>query len=179
MKSICSPRHKAFLHRRPGQAIFRPDDQSDRRGAALVEFAIISPVILALVLGVVEMGTALEASNKLTSALREGGRLAAMDWTDIVPNGVTPNDKVMTDIKNFLEASGVPSDQVAISMTFAEGANQGNLFDLADPDNMNELFQISASIDYSAVSSFPAHLMSGQTLTASIVLRAGRIQLVD
>lgn len=151
----------------------------DRRGAALVEFAIIAPVILTLILGIVEMGNALDVSNKLTSAIREGGRLAAMDWTDVVAEGQSPNDKVISDIKNFLAASGIPSEDVTLSITHAEGSSQGQLFDLADADNMNQLFQISASIDYSDVSSYPAHVMSGQTIVASITLRAGRIQLTS
>jgi len=157
----------------------RSSQHQDRRGAALVEFAVMAPVILCLILGVVEMGNALDVSNKLTSAIREGGRLAATDWTDVVAEGQSPNDKVISDIRNFLQASGIPSEHVTLSITHAEGTSQGQQFDLADKNNMNKLFQISASIDYSDVSNYPSQVMGGQTIVAGIVLRAGRIQLTS
>lgn len=153
--------------------------QESRDGAAMVEFAIISPVFLALVLGVVEIGTALEASNLMTSALREGGRLATMDWETVVPQNLTPNEKVETDIRNFLQAAGFPASEVHLTIRHAEGANEGQPFDLADPDNKLQLFTISASIPYDSVSSYPSNFLSGQTLKASITMRAGKIKLLQ
>lgn len=148
-----------------------------RRGAALVEFALTAPIYLALVLGVVEMGSALEASNQLTSSLREGGRLATMDWEGVVPDGMTPNEKVEQDIRNFLEAVGVPSEEVSLDITHAEGANEGQPFDLADPNNKLELFRISATVPYDEIMTYPANFLGGQTLVSSVVYRAGRISL--
>lgn len=53
---------------------FRRDD----RGAAAVEFALVLPILVVLVFGVVDFGRALFAYNYLTSAVREGGRFAAV-----------------------------------------------------------------------------------------------------
>jgi TadE-like protein len=47
------------------------------RGNALVEFAIILPVILALALGVVDFSRAIQFNNILVSLSREGANLAA------------------------------------------------------------------------------------------------------
>lgn len=44
------------------------------RGAAAVEFAIILPILIVLVLGVIEAGRAYNAQIKLTQAVREGAR---------------------------------------------------------------------------------------------------------
>mgnify|MGYP002626104234 CR=1 FL=1 len=143
-----------------------------RRGAAMVEFAFIMPVFLTL-LGVLEIGKALEASNLLSSAVREGGRLAAMDWQEVVSDGTTPNQKVIDDIKNFLAASKIPADQASVTITSAEGSDEGQTFDLADPANKLRLFRITASIPFSAVSTFPSNFMNGQTITASLVFRTG------
>lgn len=150
-----------------------------RRGAALVEFALTSPIYLALVLGVVEMGSALEASANMTAALREGGRLASMDWDGIVPDGMTPNEKVDQDIRNFLTAVGLPGEEFSITLTYAEGSSEGQPFDLSDPDNENELFRLTASVPYDEVMAYPSNYLGGQTLTASVVYRAGRISLVQ
>ena len=47
-------------------------------GAALVEFAIVLPVLLLLAFGIVDLGRLLYTYNNLTSAVREGARLASV-----------------------------------------------------------------------------------------------------
>jgi len=44
------------------------------RGSAMVEFAIIAPVLFLLVFGIIEFGRAYNAQNTLTHAAREGIR---------------------------------------------------------------------------------------------------------
>jgi Flp pilus assembly protein TadG len=53
---------------------FRRDD-----GSALVEFALISPLVIMLVFGVIEFGIAYNQQIEVRSAAREGGRMAAVD----------------------------------------------------------------------------------------------------
>ncbi len=48
------------------------------RGAAAVEFALLLPVLLLLVFGLIDFGRALNAQITLTQAAREGARLAAL-----------------------------------------------------------------------------------------------------
>jgi Flp pilus assembly pilin Flp len=55
------------------------------RGASLVEFALIAPLLFAILLGTITGGLALAQKNSLTNAVREGGRLGATlpegaDW---------------------------------------------------------------------------------------------------
>lgn len=47
------------------------------RGAAMIEFAIVLPLLLLFICGIVDFGRALWAVNLLTSAARQGGRWAA------------------------------------------------------------------------------------------------------
>ncbi len=152
---------------------------SDRRGTAMVEFALLAPLFLTLILGVLEMGRALDSSTLLTSAVREGGRLASMDYNDSLPNGTTINDKVAADIKNFLAAGGIPSDKVVVTITAAEGETAGQPFNLSDPANNLKLFKITASIPFSDVSSFPSSFMKQRNVSGSLVFRAGRVKLVN
>jgi Flp pilus assembly protein TadG len=51
------------------------------RGAAAVEFALILPVLLVLVLGIVEFGHAFQVQAQLSSAARDGARSAALGNT--------------------------------------------------------------------------------------------------
>jgi len=46
-------------------------------GASLVEFALIAPLLFALLLGMITGGLALSRKNSMANAVREGGRLAA------------------------------------------------------------------------------------------------------
>lgn len=48
------------------------------RGAAAVEFALLLPVLLLLIFGVIDFGRALNAQITLTQAAREGARLDAL-----------------------------------------------------------------------------------------------------
>ena len=48
------------------------------RGAAAVEFALLLPMLLLLVFGIIDFGRALNAQIVLTQAAREGSRLAAL-----------------------------------------------------------------------------------------------------
>lgn len=52
------------------------------RGAAAVEFALVLPLLLLLVFGVIDFGRLLHAQVTLTQAAREGGRLAALGVAD-------------------------------------------------------------------------------------------------
>jgi Flp pilus assembly protein TadG len=47
-------------------------------GAAAVEFALLLPVLLLIVFGIIDFGRALNAQITLTQAAREGARLAAV-----------------------------------------------------------------------------------------------------
>lgn len=50
----------------------------DERGAAVVEFALILPVLVLFVFGIVEFGRAYSARIELTAAVREGARAVAL-----------------------------------------------------------------------------------------------------
>ena len=54
------------------------------RGAAAVEFALVLPILLLLMCGIVDFGRALHAQVVLTQAAREGARLAALGEPDTV-----------------------------------------------------------------------------------------------
>jgi len=53
-------------------------NRSGDRGAAAVEFALLLPLLLLLVFGIIDFGRALNAQITLTQAAREGARLAAL-----------------------------------------------------------------------------------------------------
>ena len=50
------------------------------RGAAAVEFALVLPLLLLVLFGIIDFGRALNAQLTLTQAAREGVRLAALGY---------------------------------------------------------------------------------------------------
>jgi Flp pilus assembly protein TadG len=63
----------------------RTSNRSARdRGAAAVEFALVLPLLLLIIFGIIDSGRALSAQVILTGAAREGARLAALGQPNVV-----------------------------------------------------------------------------------------------
>ncbi|HEX2119622.1 MAG TPA: TadE/TadG family type IV pilus assembly protein [Acidimicrobiales bacterium] len=56
----------------------RSPAKRDERGAAILEFAVVLPLLVLFVFGIVEFGRAYSARIELTAAVREGVRAAAL-----------------------------------------------------------------------------------------------------
>lgn len=168
---MCPQNHLA-KSRRQGAAA-----RAARRGAASVEFAFTVPLFAVILLGICEMGRAVNASTQLTASIREAGRLACTDFSDLIPTGMTANDKIVRDIRAFLTTAGLPGDDVTISITHADGGSEGQYFDLDGSDSYLELFRIDASVPYSSISLVPLAFMEANPISASIVFRRGRVNM--
>lgn len=82
-------------------------DTSDDRGAVAIELALVLPVLLLLIFGIIEFGFAFNTQLALTQAAREGVRVEAMDTDDgatvaqdsfiAASVGGTPVGQVITD----------------------------------------------------------------------------------
>jgi Flp pilus assembly protein TadG len=86
--------------------------------AALVEFAIVLPILLLIVFGIVDFGRALYTANNLTSAVREGARLAS---TQISPDPTTAASKtaVTNAVKNYVIAISASAPVPTVTETFS------------------------------------------------------------
>jgi len=81
----------------------------DRRGAVAVEAGVCLPVIIALMLGMWEIGRLAQMSRIVNDAAREGARVAAGGANSGTPITVA---NVQTAVQNFLTAAGLPSAAV-------------------------------------------------------------------
>lgn len=57
---------------------FRRARKSDAHGASAVEFALVLPILVLFVFGIIEFGFAYNRLQGLQAAVREGGRVAAV-----------------------------------------------------------------------------------------------------
>jgi Flp pilus assembly protein TadG len=62
----------------PRRRAARPALLRDERGAALLEFALVAPLLLALTFGAIDAGRFLFLQHALLNAVRDGARLAAV-----------------------------------------------------------------------------------------------------
>src|SRR4051812_29423306 len=74
-------RPTAWVRRMPPLSVH--GGSSADRGAAVVEFALLLPLLLLVVLGIVDFGRMLNAQQTLTQAAREGARLVALGQPNV------------------------------------------------------------------------------------------------
>lgn len=148
-----------------------------RAGAVAVEFAVVAPILVAIMMGLIELGRAFEMTNQLEVAAREGARFAAMDRDGMLQEGQSTNDKLVNDVKNILSSNGVPRDDITVEVLDYE--NPGAEFDLDDPANDLKLFEVRISVDFSSVSLAAVSGGDDYQLTASVVFRNGRATLSE
>jgi hypothetical protein len=74
------------------------------RGAELIEFALVLPLLLLLVLGIVDFGFLFQRLEVITNAAREGARIAVL-----AGSGYSTDD-VKDRVVSYMEEGGVPAD---------------------------------------------------------------------
>lgn len=82
----------------------------DKRGQAMVEFALIAPLLLLMLLGVVDFSRAWNTYQVITHAARVGARLAVVDDPTVTEGDVI--DAVHTSLQNAHLDPTVASIQV-------------------------------------------------------------------
>lgn len=85
--------------------------RDDVRGQAMVEFAIVLPLLLILLIAVFEFGRAWNVYHAVTDAARLGARSA------VVADPVTTQDSVYAIIRRALSRAAIDTNNATISMT--------------------------------------------------------------
>ena len=123
-----------------------------RRGAAAVEFAVVLPVFITLVFGMIEYGRMVMVQQVITNAAREGCRKAVMDGTT--------SQEVQDVVNNYLESAGITSATITITPSEPSEAGAG------------EPVTVSVSVPYDQVSWLPSPMyLSGTEMSATCVMR--------
>ena len=165
-----SPAHEQRRWKRCAQS-------AARRGAVAVEFAAIAPLLLAVIVGLIELSRVYSVQNTLETAAREGARFAALDRSGMMLGGKTANQKLIDDVKNYLASNNINPEKVNVKVTKADDPEQD--FSLDDPANDLELFQVRVDVPYSDVSYTPVSDANDYSLNASLTFRNGRAVVTD
>jgi Flp pilus assembly protein TadG len=138
-----------------------------------VEFALVAPVFLAMVMGVTEVSRLFELQNQLQVAAREGARTAVMDRSNLGSAGQSTNDKVIQDVKNILAATGIDPSQINVQIVSHD--NPSAAFDLDSAANSLKYFELKISVPYSATSSIVPDDMTNVSLGSKVVFRNAKV----
>ena len=92
------------------------------KGAAIVEFALVVPILFLVVWGIISFSRAYQRLNALTSSLREGARVAStLDSLTSLPGRRTT---VLTQMRTFSSAFGFPVDTSLVTVTANSGSGE-------------------------------------------------------
>ena len=103
-------------------------------GQSLIEFALVLPMLLVLVFGIVEFGNAWRHYQLITNTAREGARVA------VLPSSTaTIVDSVIDD---RLNGSGLDANQATVTL---------KILDFGDPSYSNSADTVTIAYDYNFV----------------------------
>ena len=85
-------------------------------GASAVEFALLLPVLMMILFGIIEFGMALYRQAILTNASREGARLGIVQSIPAITTG-----QIDATINNYLTPSGIVPGNVSRTIVGAGG----------------------------------------------------------
>lgn len=123
-----------------------------RRGVAAVEFAVVAPIFFIFTMGIVEVGRLVMVQQVLTTASREGARVAILDSAS--------TSSVQAAVSTYLSNVAISGATTTVSPTTLSSALPG------DP------VTVTVSINYANVSWLPSPwFFSQSTLTAQTQMR--------
>lgn len=130
--------------------------RSTRRGAAAVEFALVAPLFLLLVMGMIEFGRALMVQQTLTNASRSGAREASLPDATV--------NSVRQLVSNQLESSGISvhTDRIQVTPNPATAS-------------ANQPITVTVAVPFDDVSWLAGTFLSNMDLSASTSMRAERM----
>jgi Flp pilus assembly protein TadG len=103
-------------------------NRQDERGAAAVEFALVAPLLLLMVLGIAEFGRAFHVQTTLSQAAREGVRVMALQND---PAAAIAATKAAAPTLTLTNITVTPSSCVASGLTPAATATVTVTYPLA------------------------------------------------
>jgi Flp pilus assembly protein TadG len=129
----------------------------NRRGAAVVEFAVVSPVFFLLVFGMIEYGRLVMVQQLLTNAAREGARVGVLDNSTAA--------EVTAAVNTYLNSANITSATITCNPSTPSSATYG------------QPVTVTVTIPFSQVSWLPSPMfLGGTTMTAQAAMRRETVQ---
>jgi hypothetical protein len=129
----------------------------DERGAAAVEFALVMPLLILLLFGIIEFARVWNARQTLTDAAREGARIAVVNYSML--NAAVLDDSVKRVVRRAAGNAGLDiTEEKLVIGTIGVGGVGGS-----------ESAQVSLQYEYTPL--FGLVLKAPITMRTSAVMR--------
>jgi Flp pilus assembly protein TadG len=123
------------------------------RGQAMAEFAIVLPIFLLLMFGIIDGGRAVYANNALSQAAREGAR-----WGSVQGRSETATDRLGIADETIARITAVPSPEASVTCERNGGTTA--------TCGAGDILVVSVEADFQFVTPLLGNLMGEPTLTA-------------
>ena len=135
-----------------------------RRGAATVELALVLPIFLTLVYGIIEFGRGFMVSQLVTNAAREGARRAILDGST--------NSDITSFIQTYLQQSAnVSAADAVVTITVTAAAGNPNPGNSLAATKSKDLVAVKVDVPFDKVAYLSGKYLNGKTLTATSSMR--------
>jgi Flp pilus assembly protein TadG len=131
--------------------------QDRQRGAALVEFALVLPLLMALLFGLIEMSWAFAQLSDVRYGAREGARAAAVEIGNMATLGQATCDSM--DIVG-------PTQNIDVILTPVNSSPA-----MPGEGSVGASAQITVTADLQTVTGFYDILLGGKTITSTVEFR--------
>ena len=103
----------------------------DDRGASLVEFALVMPLLVLLLVGIVEAAWAFANNLDARHGAREGARLVAVDYNPNGNSGNAQRDDIIAEVCSRMDMAGSGASTL-VEFTRADLDGNGSSTDVGD-----------------------------------------------
>lgn len=152
----------------------------DERGANLLEFALVVPVLMLIVFGIIEFGVAYNNSLSLRAGAQEGARAGVVaNFGPAVPAGCTlgpsgpttgsSTGRLMCLTKNRI---GLAQASVRLNVSFIDGGGTAGAF-----YEVGDYVRICAEYPLSSVSGFFGPFLNGRRQTVRAEMRIEQVAI--
>jgi Flp pilus assembly protein TadG len=123
-----------------GKKLALTNEQNRARGAVVVEMAVLAPLLLTIMLGIIEFGWVFMVRQTMTTAARGGARVATLQGTtetdieDRVNDYMSPSGLSTYTITITRATEEDPTETVRIQIPYADVSLVGGYF---GPTNFN------------------------------------------
>jgi Flp pilus assembly protein TadG len=146
------------------QTRLKPITSQQRRGAAVVEFALVVPLFFTVVFGIIEFGQGFMVAQLLNSAAREGARVAMLP-------GSTNAEVEATVLQILEESTALDPDQVTVNVAVTPGEGNPNPNNQVVAASKRDLCTVNVQVGFSDVALVSGHFLEGVQLRGSCSMR--------
>ena len=138
--------------------------RSNRKGASIVEFAMLAPILSLLVLGTIDLGQYINVSQAVSNASREGALVAASHHT-------TSSSEVDSAVRNYM-AGVFPRSAEAMMGGALQVSTSGGEFTDFSGVNTGAPISVTVSVDFDSVRWLNGlGFLGGKTVSSQTIIR--------